>query len=80
VACSAIGHNPPSESQRPEYTAHSSTAESQTDGTPARTALLGDDTSRLSNACRKGISNFVRCIRSLVLLGRPGTRGRLDKD
>jgi hypothetical protein len=30
----------------------------------------------LSNACPKGISNFVRCIRSLGLLGRPSTRGR----
>jgi C4-dicarboxylate-specific signal transduction histidine kinase len=34
----------------------------------------------LSNACPKGISNFVRCIRSLGLLGRPSTRGRPDKD
>ncbi len=41
---------------------------------------LGDDTSRLSNACPKGISNFVRCIRSLGLLGRPSTRGRLGKE
>jgi hypothetical protein len=30
----------------------------------------------LSNACPKGISNFVRCIRSLGLLGWPSTRGR----
>ena len=34
----------------------------------------------LSNACPKGISNFVRGIRSLGLLGRPSTRGRPDKD
>lgn len=34
----------------------------------------------LSNACPKGISNFVRCIRSLCPLGRPSTRGRPDKD
>ena len=34
----------------------------------------------LSNACPKGISNFVRCIRSFGLLGRPSTRGRPDKD
>ena len=34
----------------------------------------------LSNACPKGISNFVRCIRSLGLLGRPSTRSRPDKD
>jgi C4-dicarboxylate-specific signal transduction histidine kinase len=30
----------------------------------------------LSNACPKGISNFVCCIRSFGLLGRPSTRGR----
>jgi nitrogen-specific signal transduction histidine kinase len=34
----------------------------------------------LSNACPKGISNFVRCVRSLGLLGRPSTRGCPDKD
>jgi hypothetical protein len=29
-----------------------------------RTALLGDDTPRLSNACPNGISNFAGCVRS----------------
>ncbi|WP_442894621.1 GNAT family N-acetyltransferase [Bradyrhizobium sp. AZCC 1577] len=34
---------------------------SQTDRTPARTALLDDHTPRLSKACPNGISNFVGC-------------------
>jgi hypothetical protein len=55
-------------------------ASPQTDGTHARTTLLGDATPSLSNACPKGTSNFVACVRSLGLLGRPSTRGRLDKD
>jgi hypothetical protein len=38
-------------------------------------SALDDDTTRLSNAFPKGISNFVRCIRSLGLLG-PADHGR----
>ena len=33
-------------------------------GTHARVTLLGDDISRLSNACPKGISHFVGYVRS----------------
>jgi hypothetical protein len=46
----------------------------------ARITLLGDDTSRLSNAYSNGISNFLGRVRSLGVPGRPSTRGCLDKD
>ena len=46
----------------------------------AVTALLDDDTPRLSNVCPKGISNFVRCIRSLGLLGWPTKRRGINTE
>ena len=54
---------PPTPPDTPS-TVHSSMAERRPHGTHARTALIGNDTSRLSNACPKGISNFVGGVRS----------------